>query len=887
MNVSHPSPRQLSPWHFLTRGLAGLFIAFLLVWIARPAHAAPPPAGTSISNQASATYSDASGMPRTVTSNLVQTTVTQVYSLTLSAPGAQNATPGSVVYYPHTLTNTGNGTDTFNLAAVSAATAFTMTSVQIFADNGSGQPTGAAITSSGPVASGSSFKFIVTGTVPATATSAQSNVVTATATSLGDGTKTASNADTTTVTSNAVVTLTKSISVASGAPGSGPFTYKLTYTNTGNSDATALAISDIVPSGMTYVAGSARWSVTGVTGLSDAGGSVGTSPNTLTSTYTSASKTFVATLAKVAAGQSGYITFDVTVGGGTAPGTLNNTATTSYNNGVATVTGFSNTVPFTVTQTANVSLTGATLPGPAAPGTTVSFTNVVTNTGNGTDTFNITFAATNTFPAGTTFQLYKSDGNTPLVDTNGDGTVDTGPLAAGTSYNVIVKATLPPSASSTGPFSIDKTATSFLDATKKATATDTLTLITLANVDLANTSGATGAGIGIGPEAAAQVTKTTNPGTATVITLVVKNTGNSPDTYNMAASTASTFSSVTLPAGWTVDFKADGGAGTCASTGATITNTGNVAANGFVTICAVVTVPAGYTAGTTDLYFRSLSPTSTAVDALHDAVTVNAVRSLSITPNGAGQTYPGGSYVYTHTLTNNGNVAEGGALSTLTPTEGNSGAGWTSTFYVDSNGNGVLDAGDTLISGSLNAALGAGGLPQGGSITVFNKVIAPSGASAGTINVTTITVNTVNGTYVTTAPAPAVATDSTTVIAGNLTLIKLQAPDADCDGNVDATFAYGQGNLNAKPGACVLYQITVTNVGAADATNVVVSDATPSYTTVSTAAATASPGKITGPALGAAGTITAYIGTGATTPAGGTLAAGQSAVITFGVKITP
>ena len=77
------------------------------------ARAVPPPAGTSISNQASATYTDTSGVSHTVTSNAVQTTVTQVASLTLTANGAQNATAGTVVYYPETLTNTGNGSDTF------------------------------------------------------------------------------------------------------------------------------------------------------------------------------------------------------------------------------------------------------------------------------------------------------------------------------------------------------------------------------------------------------------------------------------------------------------------------------------------------------------------------------------------------------------------------------------------------------------------------------------------------------------------------------------------------------------------------------------------------------------------------------------------------------
>jgi len=104
---------------------------------------------------------------------------------------------------------------------------------------------------------------------------------------------------------------------------------------------------------------------------------------------------------------------------------LNNTATYSYNNGAGTtVSGSSNTVPFTVRQGAGVTLTGQTVAGPAAPGAMVSFTNTLTNSGNATDTFNIT-TGTSTFPAGTTFQLFKSDGVTPLTDTNGDGTPDT------------------------------------------------------------------------------------------------------------------------------------------------------------------------------------------------------------------------------------------------------------------------------------------------------------------------------------------------------------------------------------------------------------------------------------------------------------------------------
>src|SRR5437868_4406927 len=74
-------------------------------------------AGTQISNQASATYTDSGLAQRNVTSNTVVTVVQQVASLTLASNGAKSAAPGTLVSYAHTLTNTGNGADSFVLTA--------------------------------------------------------------------------------------------------------------------------------------------------------------------------------------------------------------------------------------------------------------------------------------------------------------------------------------------------------------------------------------------------------------------------------------------------------------------------------------------------------------------------------------------------------------------------------------------------------------------------------------------------------------------------------------------------------------------------------------------------------------------------------------------------
>jgi uncharacterized repeat protein (TIGR01451 family) len=863
MCTTSPGLRPLVLPDLLTRWIVGLFIAFSLMMAGMVAHAAPPPAGQSISNQASATYLDASGTTQTVSSNIVLTTVQQIASLTLVASDNKMANPGGVVNYPHTLTNTGNGNDTFNLTTGNTG-GFTMTGVVIYAADSSGAPTGPAITSTGVLTAGASFKFVVQGSLPAGATVGQTNDITVTGTSVFDPTKTQSNTDRTTVTNGAVLTLSKVASVSNGPVGT-VITYTLNYSNTGNATANTVAITDILQPGLDYVANSATWNGTA---LSDSNGSIGTAPNTATSSYTLGTKTLLVTLNQITPTQTGNITFQVKVATGTAPGTLNNKATLSYNDGPTPVTVSSALIPFTVLQTASVTMTPPAAVASAPAGTTVTFSNVLTNTGNATDSFNITVGA-NTFPAGTTFEVYQSNGSTLMSSGN------TGPILAGQTYNVIVKAILLPGATGTGPFTVAKTATSVFDPTKSATAIDTLTAISPASVDATNNlptaAGVPGAGVFANGEGAAQVTNTLNPNASTTFTIVANNTGLSSDAYDLGASTVANFGSTTLPGGWTVSFKANV-AGSCSTTGATITNTGPVAAGGNVVVCAVVNVPLGFAAGTYDLYFRTKSPTSNASDTLHDAVTVNAMRSIAISPPSlSGQASPGGSIVYTHTVTNTGNVTEGGTFSAVALTSGNNQSGWTTSLFYDTNSNGVLDGADLGISGNLPT------LAPGATITIFNKVVAPASASTGAVNVTTITATTTNLSYGTTVPAVVTATDHTSV--GNLTLTKAQALDATCDGTPDT--AYGATPLSAQPGQCVRYQITVTNSGTASATSVVVSDATPAYTTLSSPAGGApatTVGTVTSPAAGSSGSISATVGT---------LAAGQSAVVTFGVRITP
>lgn len=833
---------------------------------------AAPPAGTPIGNQASATYLDASSTSRTVTSNLVTTIVQQVASFTLTADGARTVAPGGQVVFPHVLTNTGNGTDDFPLSlANQVGDDFDLTGLALYADaNGDGVADNfVPVVNTGALAAGGVYRFVAVGNVPGVQLGGQISRVRVNAASTFDGAQTAFNTDVATVTGNAVISVTKAINQPSGASPSGPYTYTLTYTNSGNSTASALRLTDLVPAGMTYVAGSARWSATGAAVLTDANNAdaQGIVPNTVVYDFgVSTGGTATAVINQVAPGSSGTVTFQATVNAGLAPQVINNTASYAYNDGVANVGPFvTNVAPFTVGQSVALTFTGQTIPS-ALQGSIVTFSNTLTNNGNGTDVFNVVLGGSS-FPGGTTFSLFQSNGTTPLTDTNGDGIPDTGPVAAGASYVVVMQATLPSAAVTGG--SVGKTATSVANPLQTAVANDVLTSVTANSTDLTNNTPLPGApGAGPGPEVGAVVTNTTNPATTTRFTLYVNNTSAQSDNYDLAASTVASFASITLPAGWSVTFR-DG-------SNAIITNSGSIAAGGNVLVYADVTVPAGFAAGTVDLYFRARSPIYGDLDRIHDAVAVSPVRALTLVPNNSAQIAPGGVVVYTHLLANNGNVIEGdGVGSFVGLTNGDNQVGWTSVLYVDTNNSGSLDVGDATIV-DLSTL---GGLAPGASVRLFAEVFAPAGAPIGQVNVTTVTATTSNLGFSSPVPAPAVATDNSTVINGQLQIVKEQGIDANCDGTIEGAWTQLNITTGAIPGACLRYRITVTNVGTSNVTSVVVGDATPANTVYSAAVpASTTQGSISAPANGAPGTVTGTVGT---------LGPGATVTLEFGIRINP
>ncbi len=883
------TPRLLS---YTTRGFLKnirILLALLaLAIVGSVAYAVAPPANTSIGNQASATYTDASNTQRTATSNTVITIVQQVASFTLTTDGqAKPAAPGGQVVFPHTLTNTGNGSDTFNLSvANNSGDNFDLSSLVLYADvNGDGIPDNSTpITSTGTLASGDSFKFVAAGIVPSAQTALQTAALTVSAVGTATGTPAPvqTNIDTTTVTSDAVINVTKAVSAASGTAGSGPYTFTLTYTNTGNNTATNLTLTDVIPAGMTYVPASARWSITGpgVVLTDAADGAQGTAPNTITYDFgQTAANRVTAIVSRVQPGESRTVTFQVTIPAAQPAGVIQNTANYSYDPGTGTPTGTNptNTATFRVVQGAAVTITSDTVAN-AVQGSTVSFTNVVTNTGNGPDSFDITLSNTS-FPAGTTFQLFKTDGVTPLVDTNGNSTPDVGTLAVNGTYSLVVHAILPPGSFGVGVnYTVNVIATSRVNSATSANGNDIVTSVTASTVDVTNTRSIAGGanagdGLGVGPEASPIVTNPAASGTQTRFVLFINNTGTSADTYALSASTLADFSTG-LPTGWSVVFTD--------INGTVLTNTGAIPAGGNKQINADISIPSGSTPGSVAVYFRALSPTSTSLDRIHDQIDVSAMRRLSITPNNSGQVVAAGTVVFSHTVANVGNVLEGdGTLSSVALAANNALPGWTSVLYYDANNNGVIDPSENPVSDLSFVSNSAAGLEPGESVRILVKVTAPAGAPAGQTDSIIISATTANGTYTTPVPAVANATDSAVVVASDLQILKEQALDANLDGAPDTSYSVADLSTGALPGKALRYRITVRNNGSAPVDNVKVYDSTPAFT----AYTITGPAAVNGGSAPSVGPIPADGAAGSMQFNVGTLNPAEQAVITFGVKI--
>jgi uncharacterized repeat protein (TIGR01451 family) len=807
-----------------------LVLAALFVCAAAQAQT---PAGTTIRNQASALFQDLSGNSYTATSNEVTTIVLPVYGVSILPDDSgetppvtpammQNAIPGQTVYYSYYLTNTGNDADSYSLLPLLDAANSTMTlglgDITIYEDvNGNGvldggEPTissGGVAGSLGPIAAGTTVSLLVSYQAPSAAVAGEVAYVGVQATSAGDvGRVDTRNYHLTTVVSDASLTATMSGLPANVDPGD-VITYTISGSNVGTQAAHGTTVSsvgltgvlmyDILPIDPTTgsplaLLGSPAGSPAGGTALYlPTGSSTSGSPETWAwVTAAGAGDIAVAyvTNGNIAIGQFYNLTYDLVVPSTMHAGIINNSGALAY---VDNNPGTTDPIIVTTNNTQiNVNVVAAVLIGPsgqpaagtppnhnddvqsvplAYANTTVSFTNTVRNDGNAVDETNITLDGSSTVPAGWSVLFFQSDGVTPLGDTGVDGIPDVGQINPGATADFIVRVIVPAGAGSGGPYDAVIRATSANTGTVYNLTTDRITQVMPAAVDIGNYDGA--AGTNNSP-----VNINTNPGTNVDFALDVINTGGSSDTYSLSS---------TVPGGWTVTFYNDvNGSGVLDLPELTpITGIGPVAGGNEVHVIARVAVPAGVAPGVNNTAFRATSQNNGSIfDEITDTVTILQAASVDIAPNRNGTGTAGGTIRYQHTVTNTGNVGDTFLLSAVSPN------GWSYAFF---------DLADNPIA-AVTLAVGA-------SQDIVVQISIPGGVALGTVETGTITV-TGNGTG-----AIDSVTDVTTIVAGNLVLLKSVTPTG-----------------SQLPGTELTYRTDYSNVGTADLIVIAIYDAIPAWT---------------------------------------------------------
>lgn len=156
-----------------------LCLLWLCAWLPVATTWAQTSGGTVLSNQAGASYSFAGEAQPSETSNRVNTVIPTVCSLALSpdgsvaTPGRQIATvPGTTVYLPYSLTNTGNQTLTFDLTTNrEPSSTVTPVSIEIISDlNNNGTDDGEPVVTNLSLARNATANLLVKVVIPGDAT---------------------------------------------------------------------------------------------------------------------------------------------------------------------------------------------------------------------------------------------------------------------------------------------------------------------------------------------------------------------------------------------------------------------------------------------------------------------------------------------------------------------------------------------------------------------------------------------------------------------------------------------------------------------------------------------------------------------------------------------
>ncbi|SMC64912.1 DUF11 domain-containing protein [Novosphingobium sp. B1] len=320
--------------HCTSKSLTSALAIAAAALAANVAHAEGVEAGTIIKNTAQASYTSGSAT-KTVLSNTVEIKVDELLDVAVSSQGAAMTSQDTAVF-TFKVTNTGNGTEAFNLVANAAVAGndYDMIVQQIVVDDGDGiyDPTKDTVLSTGTPTSaivhdGSVTVFVIAKLPEGAADGQTSNIKLVATSDTGTGsagTVFAAKGDggsdavvgASTATQDASQAITASIaslSIEKSATTSDPYggtqsipgaviTYKIVANMTGSGTVDGASITDVIPTGTTYQPSSLTLQGTGLSDAAD--NDAGKASNT---------DGVAVSLGTVAAGQTRTVTFQVKI----------------------------------------------------------------------------------------------------------------------------------------------------------------------------------------------------------------------------------------------------------------------------------------------------------------------------------------------------------------------------------------------------------------------------------------------------------------------------------------------------------------------------------------------------------------------------------------------
>jgi uncharacterized repeat protein (TIGR01451 family) len=744
-----------------------------------------PSATGTLSNTASVAAPDGVTDPDTSNNSATDSnTLTPRANLAITkTDGVASAVPGTDVTYTITVGN--HGPSAVTAAPVADNFPATLTNVHWTATPSSGASVASAsgtgnIGTTVSLLPGSTVTFSATGTIDSTATGTLSNTanVAAPAGVIDPDLSNNSAIDVDALTPQADLSITKDDGVTSATPGT-PIVYTIVAHNAGPSAVTGAVVTDMIPSDLI----GATWTVTTSAGSSSAAAGGTGDINDSLNLLVNGTATFMLTA-----------TIDPS-----ATGSLSNTARIDAPFGVGDPTPGNNSATDTDTLTstaniANLAITKTDSSTTAVPGTTITYTIVVSNFGPAaapgatvTDNFPVTLS-------NVTWTCSASVGSSCATPSGTGDIITTVDLAPNGNVTFIATGTIDPSA--TGMLSNIASVAAPVGITDpdltNNSSTDTDTLTPTANLSISKTDGVASA----------------VPGTSDTYTIVVTNHGPSavtdaPVNDNFPTAFTNVHWTATPSSGSTVG--AASGAGNIGTTvslppGGTVTfsATGTIdpAATGTLSNTASVDAPAGVTDPDTT------NNSATDTDALTPRVDLSITKSDGVT-----SVVPGNSLTYTIVVSNAGPSDVTGATVTDSFPASLTGVSWTATATTGSSvaaGSGTGDINTTvdLASGGMVTFTVTADVDPSATGTLSNtaRVDAPSSATD-----TDLTNNS------------ATDTDTLTPIA-NLGITKSDNHGGNSVGPVTGS---------AVPGTAITYTITVSNTGPSAVSGATVKDTFP------------------------------------------------------------